>query len=158
VADLEADVEDLGDFEQWDELPDGNEESQNNEDSPKDGQMSSRPSPTPLTAGTAEQTSDIGLSDLAAAMSNFNVVDSLNGIANEPVPSPATPGRFITPAHSSSVTQPVAIQFNTNNAGLSPMHPNVSSLTVDRAPDCPMTPRNDVGPFVLDGAGRASEN
>jgi hypothetical protein len=149
----------MGEFEQWDDVPERNEESQSNEPAPQDGRQTSPPSADPLSNGAATGNADAGLSDLAAAMSNHGIVDASNAVANEPIPSPATPERFITPAHSSSVTQPVAIQFNTSNAGLSPMHPNSTGLSAERASDCPMTPRNDVGPFVLDGAGRpAPEN
>merc|ERR1712137_1519212 len=72
-----------------------------------------------------------------------------------------TPDRQLTPP-TSSVTQPVPINVNGANdyMGLSPLHPpHGSGLTPDRVQDGPMTPRNDAGPFVLDGsAGRAAGN
>lgn len=156
VADLEADVEDPGEFEQWDEVPEGNEESQNTENPPKDGQLTPRPSVTP--PGETGHSANGSLSELAATMSTYNIADATNGSANGAALSSATPERFVTPAPESSATQPVPIQFHSNSAGLSPLHPQPSGLTADRATDCPMTPRNNVGPFLVDGASRAGQD
>lgn len=157
VADLEADVEDLGEFESWDD----DVEQTNGEDS--EGLQDRHVTPKASTNALADNSlanARIDLSDLEAAISNINIADSLNGIANQPVAAPATPQRSLAPAPSSSVTQPVAINIVGANeaSGLSPLfqHSN-NGLAADRAPDCPMTPRNDAGPFVLDGsAGRAA--
>lgn len=89
-----------------------------------------------------------------------------------PQPSPQTsPQRHpLSPAFTSSpIAQPVPIMNSgvnpSNNSGLFPGRsiPSDSSiqyaLSPDRvvAPECPMTPRNDAGPFVFDGsAGRGS--
>jgi hypothetical protein len=72
---------------------------------------------------------------------------------------PQTPDRHLTPP-TSSVTQPITISVSGANeyTGLSPLYPTTrDGLTPDRVQDGPMTPRNDAGPFVLDGsAGRAA--
>ena len=88
-----------------------------------------------------------------------------------PQPSPQTsPQRHPLSASTSSlIAQPVPIMNSgvnsLNNSGLFPGR-SISSdssiqyaLSPDRvvAPECPMTPRNDAGPFVFDGsAGRGS--
>lgn len=59
---------------------------------------------------------------------------------------------------TASVTQPVSIDRGPDGySGLSPLYLAAhDGLAPDRAHDGPMTPRNDAGPFVLDGsAGRA---
>jgi hypothetical protein len=92
-------------------------------------------------------------------VSNITIADSLNGIAGQSNSTPQTPERRPEPP-TSSVTQPVTINVSGANeySGLSPLYQsNHDSLMPDRVHDGPMTPRNDAGPFVLDGsAGRAS--
>lgn len=59
---------------------------------------------------------------------------------------------------TASVTQAVSIERGPSGySGLSPLYLAAhDGLAPDRAQDGPMTPRNDAGPFVLDGsAGRA---
>ncbi|KAF2264831.1 hypothetical protein CC78DRAFT_553343 [Lojkania enalia] len=164
VADLEADVEDPGEFEEWDdEVAEANGEKQESEPQ-EDRHITPRASTMGLANGDQTNASgQISLMDLENALSNVNIIDSLNGIANQPVQSanPATPPqRLISPTPSSSITQPVAINVTASNefSGLSPLrHTEPNGLSPERAPECPMTPRNDAGPFVLDGsAGRAS--
>lgn len=98
--------------------------------------------------------------NLTSLMANVSVADSLDEIANQPLPE--TPDRRPTPPPTSSVTQPIPIPPGSvsQHSGLSPLHPALqNALMPDRAPDGPMTPRNDVGPFVLDGsAGRSIGN
>lgn len=152
VADLEADVEDMGEFEEWDDDVDANDEPQENGATAKEDRQ--------VTPRALEQPTG-SLGDLEAVLSNMNITDSLNGIANQPIPAPATPQRSIPPPLSSSITQPVTINITNSNEhpGLSPMFRRNESdgLSPERAPECPMTPRNDAGPFVLDGsAGRGS--
>lgn len=158
VADLEEDVEDPGEFEDW-----GEDVDQTNGDSTApadkgqgDRHVTPRASMAPVS-GNDNETTD--LSDLQQAISNISIADSLNGIANQPLPQ--TPERNITPI-TSSVTQPVSINISGANefSGLSPLYPATrDGLVPDRAHDGPMTPRNDAGPFVLDGsAGRTSGN
>jgi hypothetical protein len=153
VADLEADVEDPGEFEAWDD-----EVVQANGDKDESSEYR-HVTPKASTNALADST-QLSLTDLEAAMSNTNISESLNGIANQPLPVPATPQRTLAPAPSSSVTQPVSINVLSANEsyGLSPLIQNADdALSPDRAPECPMTPRNDAGPFVLDGsAGRAA--
>jgi hypothetical protein len=157
MADLEADVEDLGEFESWDD----DVEQPNGEDGkgPEDRHVTPKASTIAL-AENNQANGRIDMSDLEAAISNINISDALDGIANQSVAGPATPQRILAPAPSSSVTQPVAINIVGANeaSGLSPLfHHTHDALGTDRAPDCPMTPRNDAGPFVLDGsAGRAA--
>ncbi|KAF2745995.1 hypothetical protein M011DRAFT_468879 [Sporormia fimetaria CBS 119925] len=164
VADLEADVEDMADLEDWDDLADEGEE-QSSADPVADRQLTPRPSASPLEQSLAQvlpSSEDGALGDLAAAISAYNLVDTLERVMDQHQSTPATPERFITPPTSSSVTQPVAIQYNAanENSGLSPLLPNARSGLAAGQPstDCPMTPRNDAGPFVLDGSGSAGRD
>jgi E3 ubiquitin-protein ligase DMA1/2 len=163
VADLEADVEDPGEFEEWDDDVEqtNGESEENGKSQQEDRHLTPRASAAPiLEAPEAQTNGHVDLTDLEAAISNISIADSLNGIANLPMPDPATPQRFVSPAPSSSVTQPVAINIvnNNENPGLSPLFPTgTDGLSPERVADGPMTPRNDAGPFVLDGsAGRGS--
>ncbi|KAH6642336.1 FHA domain-containing protein [Boeremia exigua] len=148
VADLEADVDDPGEFEDWDEEPQANSDSAPDaENPPADRHVTPRASAVPLN-GTAENGTD--LAELQHAITRISI--------NESIQHPQTPFRPIEPT-TASVTQPVSIDrgpgaFN----GLSPLYLAAhDGLAPDRAHDGPMTPRNDAGPFVLDGsAGRAS--
>jgi hypothetical protein len=89
----------------------------------------------------------------------LNDIRSPNGVSNQSVPQ--TPDRHLTPP-ASSVTQPVTISVSGANeyTGLTPLYPAADDgLSPNRVHDGPMTPRNDAGPFVLDGsAGRAAGN
>lgn len=172
VADLEADVEDPGEFEEWDEeVAQVNGESQEHgESSQGDRHVTPRASAIALPDPSG-QTGTTMFADLEAAISTMDINASTpNGAAAAASPEqpaiaatadPETPDRQITPP-SSSVTHAVSINVNAANerAGLSPMFPTaVNGRSPERVPgpECPMTPRNDVGPFVLDGsAGRAS--
>ncbi|KAF2011260.1 hypothetical protein BU24DRAFT_353952 [Aaosphaeria arxii CBS 175.79] len=165
VADLEADVEDPGEFEEWDEeASNANGDSSEDNAAPKeDKHVTPRASTVPLATnaeGGAQASGDLSLAELQSALSTINIADSLSQIANAPVPNPSTPQRFITPAASSSVTQPVTINITANNehSGLSPLfHTEVNGLSPERVAEGPLTPRNDAGPFVLDGsAGRTA--
>lgn len=158
VADLEADVEDPGEFETWDddvEQTTGADSSsqQNRHVTPKSSTNALCDSSSSNHAHAQQS-----LSDLEAAISNIVISESLNGIANQPVSVPTTPQRNPPLAASSSVTQPVSINITGANesSGLSPLFQHTTvTLNGDRAPEGPMTPRNDAGPFVLDGsAGR----
>jgi hypothetical protein len=163
VADLEEDFEDLPDFEDWDETEQPNGESTvqvEHEDT--DRHITPRASLVPLNAQASvndalDDEGGASLADLQHAISNISISDSLNGIANAPVAQ--TPERRIEP-QTSSVTQPVTINITGANeySGLSPLYQSHhDGLTPDRVHDGPMTPRNDAGPFVLDGsAGRAA--
>ncbi|KAF2873523.1 FHA domain-containing protein [Massariosphaeria phaeospora] len=165
VADLEADVEDMGDFEEWDDevVQTNGEPATDGEQSQNDRHVTPRASTVPLNgqpSSSAEANGLSSLADLEAAISNINASASLNGIANGVAPAPSTPQRHTASAPPSSVTQPVAINVTSANerTGLSPLfQQTVDGLNPNHAPDCPMTPRNDAGPFVLDGsAGRGS--
>ncbi|KAH7139120.1 hypothetical protein B0J11DRAFT_423353 [Dendryphion nanum] len=164
VADLEADVEDMGEFEEWDEdvAQETAEPAPNGTAPTEDKHVTPRDSAVPLAndaAGNSQTNGQFTLGDLEAVLSNINIGDSLNNIANAPVPAPTTPHRYISPAPASSVTQPVSINLTAANegAGFSPVFArDANGLSPDRAPDCPMTPRNDAGPFVLDGSGGRS--
>ncbi|KAH9877875.1 hypothetical protein J1614_003092 [Plenodomus biglobosus] len=158
VADLEEDVEepDLDDWEEDAEQVDG-EPMAKVETQQGDRQTTPPVSGSPVNGNSSEDAA----ANLAHLISNINVTDSLDEIASQPLPE--TPDRRLTPPATSSVTQPVAINVPGANeySGLSPLHPAAihNGLMPDRAPDGPMTPRNDVGPFVLDGsAGRAAGN
>lgn len=162
VADLEADVEDPGEFEVWDDdIAQANGETVANGDSSQNRHVTPKASTNALNApsdSSAQQHGQISFADLEAAISNIAIADALGGIAAQPNPGPATPPRNLTPVASSSVTQPVAINITGANdaSGLSPLFPHAANgLSPDRAPECPMTPRNDAGPFVLDGSGSA---
>ncbi|KAF1999906.1 hypothetical protein P154DRAFT_522978 [Amniculicola lignicola CBS 123094] len=159
VTDLEAEVDDPGDFEIWDdEVAESTHEPQaNGTETNGDRHVTPRTSTGPLNQveTNATQTNGHDLAHLQNALSNITI-----GSQDQPAPDPATPHRFLSAAPS-SVTQPVSINLGAanDNPGLSPLFRNGSAgLSPDqRAPECPMTPRNDAGPFVLDGsAGRAS--
>lgn len=156
VADLEEDVDDLGEFEDWGEEaePVNGDSTAQAENEVGDRHVTPRASIAPVNGNGPD--GGVGLSDLQQAISNISITDSLNGIANQPIPQ--TPERHLTPV-TSSVTQPVTINVSGSNefSGLSPLYPaHHDGLTPDRVHDGPMTPRNDAGPFVLDGsAGRA---
>jgi hypothetical protein len=161
VADLEADVEDMGEFESWDDEA----EQTNGVDSaePQDRHVTPKASTNALAEQVVRpprEPAPSDMSDLEAALSTITIADTVNGIAGQSTTSPATPQRTMAPAQSSSVTQPVSINIVGANeaAGLSPLFQHTHDpLSTERAPDCPMTPRNDAGPFVLDGsAGRAA--
>ncbi|KAF2851481.1 SMAD/FHA domain-containing protein [Plenodomus tracheiphilus IPT5] len=157
VADLEEDVEEpeMDEWEEDAEHADG-EAMAKVETQQGDRHITPRASQSPVNGSASEDSA----ADLARLISNINVADSLDEIANQPLPE--TPDRHLTPPATSSVTQPVPINISSANeySGLSPLHPAIhNGLMPDRAPDGPMTPRNDVGPFVLDGsAGRAAGN
>jgi hypothetical protein len=168
VADLEEDVEDPPDFEDWEEdaeQADGDSTAKI-ENGEGDRHITPRASLVPMNAqapvnGNNENEAGVSLADLQQVISNISITDSLNGIASQPIPNPQTPERRAEPP-TSSVTQPVTINVTGANeySGLSPLYPSQhDGLTPDRVHDGPMTPRNDAGPFVLDGsAGRAAGN
>ncbi|KAL5120025.1 hypothetical protein ACEQ8H_002123 [Pleosporales sp. CAS-2024a] len=160
VADLEEDVEDPPDFDNWEE-----EIAQTNGDSTtkaeRDRHVTPRTSTTPLNAqapvhNTTDEDGDTGLGDLHQAITNISIADSSRP-ASRSTSNPQTPERRLEPP-TSSITQPVQINITGANefSGLSPLHAHThDGLTPDRVHDGPMTPRNDAGPFVLDGsAGR----
>lgn len=149
VADLEADVEDPGEFEDWEEEAQANGESApDTENPPEDRHITPRASVVPLNGTTAEAGAD--LADLQQAITNISINDATR--------NPQTPFRPLEPM-TASVTQPVSIDRGPDGFnGLSPLYLAAhDGLAPDRAHDGPMTPRNDAGPFVLDGsAGRAA--
>jgi hypothetical protein len=152
VADLEEDAEDPGDFEDWEEDAEqaNGEPAAKVENGGKDPHVTPRASLAPVN-GNGHQEEDGGVS--LAGLSNMNLNDS----PQQPIPQ--TPDRRAEPL-TSSVTQPVTINVPGANefSGLSPLYPNQNDgLTPGGMHDGPMTPRNDAGPFVLDGsAGRAA--
>lgn len=158
VADLEEDVEEP-DMEYWED--DGDQAD--GEPMAKvvtqlgDRQITPPSSPSPPNGSTSE---DAATTDLAHLISNINVADASDEGASQPLPE--TPDRHLTPPVASSATQPLTINGSGANdySGLTPLHPAThNGLVPDRAADGPMTPRNDVGPFVLDGsAGRPGPN
>lgn len=139
------------------------ESKEDGEEKQEDRHVTPRSSQLPLNGAVASGATNNGqlsFADLEAAISTINIADSLSGIANQPVPVPSTPQRSMPAAFSSSVTQPVAINITgaTDRSGLSPLYPAAANaLSPQGQPEGPMTPRNDAGPFVLDGsAGRAN--
>lgn len=168
VTDLEADVDDPVDFEEWDE-----EAAQDSAESKVDGGSSQEDrhvTPKASTTGLNSLSSDdawasgshISFGDLEAAISNISITDSVNNTPNaHTAVEPATPHRSPASFVSSSITQPVSINITAANesVGLTPLHNRSSNssdgLSPNGAPEGPMTPRNDAGPFVLDGSGSA---
>jgi hypothetical protein len=156
----------MGEFEDWE----GDEEHVNGDSAAQaseeqgDRHITPRGSMAPVNGnGNGNDSSDGGvdLPELQQQVTNIDINGSTmqDGGANDAVPQ--TPDRHLTPP-SSSVTQPITISVSGANeyAGLSPLYPtSANGLTPDRVQDGPMTPRNDAGPFVLDGsAGRAAGN
>ncbi|KAF1837726.1 SMAD/FHA domain-containing protein [Decorospora gaudefroyi] len=162
VADLEEDVEDTGEFEDWhgDDEPENGDLSVPANAEHRDRHVTPRASIAPMN-GQDSDSGGVELTDLQQQITNLNLnsTDSTNSLTGQSVPQ--TPDRHLTPP-TSSVTQPVTINVPGANeyAGLSPLYPATGNgLTPDRVQDGPMTPRNDAGPFVLDGsAGRAAGN
>lgn len=163
MADLEEDVDDTGEFDDWE----GEEEVVNGDTTthPDAEQEDRHVTPRASVAAMNNSDSDSGgvdLTELQQQITNIDIngTEPVNGdVSHQPVPE--TPDRRLTPP-TSSVTQPVSINVSGANEyhGLSPLYPAASEgLTPDRVQDGPMTPRNDAGPFVLDGsAGRAAGN
>jgi hypothetical protein len=145
----------MGEFEDWE----GEEEVVNGDTAPnanaekEDRHVTPRASALQIN-GNDSDGGGVDLTDLNHQITN---IDLENRSPNPAVL--ATPDRLLTPP-TSSVTQPVSINVNGANeyVGLSPLYPPGSNgLSPDRVQDGPMTPRNDAGPFVLDGsAGRAA--
>ncbi|KAJ4982823.1 FHA domain-containing protein [Stagonosporopsis vannaccii] len=152
VADLEADVEDPGEFEDWEDEPQPNGDSASStENPPADRHVTPRASVVPLN-GTPADNGHSDLAELQQAITSISIDES-----NTHPQHPQTPFRPIEPM-TASVTQPVSIDRGPDGySGLSPLYLAAhDGLAPDRAHDGPMTPRNDAGPFVLDGsAGRA---
>ncbi|KAF2126450.1 hypothetical protein P153DRAFT_369165 [Dothidotthia symphoricarpi CBS 119687] len=160
VADLEEDVDDPDDLEEWE--ADMAEESGGDADADAahtDQQLTPRPSAALLNGSTTTNetstTDPTTLAHLQQAISNISLSDS-HGI-----PAPQTPHpRISSPSDNLTSSQPVSINVNGANdfSGLTPMFANtMDGLTPGGVHDGPMTPRNDAGPFVLDGsAGRAA--
>lgn len=160
-------MEDPPDFEDWDEDAEANGDlTAKVEPGQGDRHITPRASLVPMNAeapvnGTTEEDVGVSLADLQQAISDISMADSrsLNGVASQSGSHPQTPERRPEPP-TSSVPQPVQINVTSANefSGLSPLYPsNHDGLTPDRVHDGPMTPRNDAGPFVLDGsAGRAA--
>jgi len=151
----------MGDMEDWE----GEEEAANGEPTPQTTADEADSHVTPRASGVPnnDDESDGDFAELRQQITNidFNSSDAPNGNTNPSVLE--TPQRHLTPPTGSATataTQPVAINVLEANewTGLSPLNPTtVDGLTPDRIHDGPMTPRNDAGPFVLDGsAGRAS--
>lgn len=159
VADLEADIEDPGEFEEWDDDVAQEAQAQANGEKPQaDRHITPRSSTIPLNGNSAADQPPNGMTfdDLEAAISSINLADSLNGIANQPIANPSTPQRYIPPVASSSITQPVNINITgvDERSGLSPLYPaSANAISPNGVPEGPLTPRNDAGPFVLDGSG-----
>lgn len=149
----------MGDMEDWE----GEEDVANGEPAPQTtaDQADRHGTPRASSAPNNDDESDGEFAELRQQITNidFNSSDHPNGNTHPSVLE--TPQRHLTPpTGSATVTQPVAINVSEANewTGLSPLHPTtVDGLTPDRIHDGPMTPRNDAGPFVLDGsAGRAA--
>lgn len=170
VTDLEADVDDPVEFEEWEEdaTQEDGETKTDAESSPEDRHVTPKASTNGLNSLTSDDAwtsgSHISFGDLEAAISNITIAESLNNIANAPTGAdPSTPERSPAPSvsasASASVTQPVSINVTAANesVGLTPVYNRSSNssdgLSPNGAPEGPMTPRNDAGPFVLDGSG-----
>lgn len=149
----------MGEFEDWE----GDEEVANGDTTTNanteqaDRHVTPRASVAPMNSSS----SNFDLSDLRQQITNMDINGTESANGNTHQSSPETPDRQITPP-SSSATAPVSINVSGANqyAGLTPLHHTATdSLAPDRVHDGPMTPRNDIGPFVLDGsAGRAAGN
>lgn len=164
VTDLEADVDDPVDFEEWEEEPasEDGEVKTNGESSREDRHVTPKASTNGLDSLGGDEwnpNSHISFGDLEAAISNISLSPSASVGTPAASINPSTPQRSPAPFASSSVTQPVAINVIAANesVGLTPLQNRSSNssdgLSPNGAPEGPMTPRNDAGPFVLDGSG-----
>jgi E3 ubiquitin-protein ligase DMA1/2 len=168
VTDLEADIDDIQDFPASDsELEEMQEPALKEKENAENGDSSSQggdgaqftppASNTPLSTNrdtdagrvaNLDGSHDVD-SELLSSMTRINISDP--PVATVTAASPTGPADASSPSPH-AVTAPVSIHAPSRSS---------NSLSPDRAgvggPDCPMTPRNDVGPFVLDGsASRAS--
>ncbi|OCK74219.1 hypothetical protein K432DRAFT_311175 [Lepidopterella palustris CBS 459.81] len=179
VTDLEADVEEPNEYENWDEEEEEEAALEKSKTSTNEQKAEEAPKTTPHLAGlpiikpepatATARTPHGGLSvgDLEAAISTISIQESSNNIASQTTPPPQTSVTLPSISNSNSIAQPVPITNGANSAAsTSGLFPGRSTsddssvqyaLSPERAPECPMTPRNDAGPFVFDGsAGRTS--
>jgi hypothetical protein len=151
----------MGEFEDWEgdgEVVDGDTTTHANAEQ-ADRHVTPRASVAPMNSSEADASLD--LSHLRQQITNMDINDTEPVNGNTHQSSLETPDRLVTPPTPSG-TQPVNINVSGANeyAGLAPLYPTTSEgLAPDRVHDGPMTPRNDIGPFVLDGnAGRSAGN
>jgi hypothetical protein len=156
----------MGEFETWDGddipaddgSPSDHAESQDRQATPTES------SPANITTNPSTTQAHLSFSDLEAVIQNLSINNTLQGLTDHVIapgggvaltPQQQQP---VTPPSSSSVTQPVTINIQSanNDTGLSPLFQRGSDgLPAIHGVDGPMTPRNDAGPFVLDGSGSA---
>jgi hypothetical protein len=163
VTDLEADVDDPVDFDEWEEEPaeENGEVKTNGASSGEDRHVTPKASTNALNALASDEwarSSHISFGDLETAISNITMSDAATQIAPESTADPATPQRSPAPfASSSTVTLPVSINVIAANesVGLTPLQHRSSNssdgLSPNGAPEGPMTPRNDAGPAMHRG-------
>lgn len=166
VTDLEADVDEPQMWEDDFEI-DENEDPKGKTpaaETDSDGAPHLTPQASHNDLAEASRTANARISEeeLAAAMDGVCIRDPLIN----PPSDHSTPQRTALSAAtpSTAISQPVAIVSpSAGQNDSSSLFPTISTpngrLSSERPSDCPMTPRNDAGPFVLDGqgsSGRAS--
>ena len=138
VTDLEADVDDPVDFDEWEaEEPaeENGEVKTNGESSQEDRHVTPKASTNGLSSLDGDEWNpnhQVSFGDLEAAISNITISGSANGATPAPTVDPSTPQRSPAPFPSSSVTQPVSINVTAANesVGLTPLQ-NRSSNSSD---------------------------
>ncbi|KAF2835343.1 hypothetical protein M501DRAFT_910584, partial [Patellaria atrata CBS 101060] len=175
VAYLEADIDDPSDFE----IPKDEEDVEVTAAAPNpEVEEPNRRQPhnaaTVNLGGSNGQTDDgyINHADLAAAMNGISVHESGPGFLTPPSDqhhSNETSADELPPISSRATVQPLAISGvsprpssrSTSNIVLGSSNSPRRNLSPEIASsDCPMTPRNNAGPFILDGSagrGRSAE-
>jgi hypothetical protein len=124
--------------------------------------------PLAIPASTRTPSGRLSMTDLEAAISTI----ATDGSNNTQAPSPSTiltpqtsPQRLVHAPPPGSQPVPIVREATTttdnaalfSNRSTSDVTSVQYALSPERVPECPMTPRNDAGPFVFDGsAGRAS--
>jgi E3 ubiquitin-protein ligase DMA1/2 len=171
VTDLEADVDEPNDFADFDsemedvvqqpkpetkvdeeKLLDGAEASDH---SGSGAQLTPPASNTPLSAHRASASIATVLVDPlshGSADPDHELADAMADVSiNDPLLNPQQQEETTTVVVSpNAVSQPMPINTSTN--ARDPGDSDLLSPDRVAAPECPMTPRNDVGPFVLDGS------
>ncbi|KAK5104843.1 hypothetical protein LTR62_002782 [Meristemomyces frigidus] len=170
MADLEADVEPEDEYEVFDEEDDEGVEAEAGAEGEAGQQRGTDAPQADRNGGEAGDLADLlhrTALDSGAGIPAFSPAD---GQADESKPH-SSPSLI---SKSSTTTKPIAITANPTrareppppSAGTSSMTPTTTTLLHQFAsasgisiPEGPMTPRNDFGPFVLDGsAGRDSRS
>ena len=159
VADLEADVEppeeDEGDFEEVQESGEGQAEA-GGEEEEGDGRSTPR-------AGRRDENGNMTDEALSNMLTNTSINEPPDSSEHGQAPTSSTDLSDQTPSSATSLPMNITRPPTTASSTLSPAGARSTTPTsttqfalavgVNPLPEGLMTPRNDAGPFVLDGSG-----